>query len=1542
MVSKNYLRANGYDGRANRSERSNSPLLTDAIRGSVASFLRRAHPAPASPGPVHQPPPLTARGFGLCMLLLTSCVATLFTSVSHAQTYTVNVDPIFLYQDSYFNPPTPWEASLAQTWADVQANKTYNYCTTYPSGASYCQNVTNLHADPNSNLLFNNSVYFSYYFDLYDCSTPAGGGQPVCNTASNWSVINSEFICPPGFSGVQHAGTDSNPRHDTVWCQATFPVAQPPPRDCKSCIGNPIYASTGQKLQVETDYAGMPGLSYSRTYRSTLGLWSSSTSRAFIDYSQPNATLTNNCFLSYYVDPNTQANVARCFPYISLAQTNYQLLAADGRNIQFSGPLGSITQNADINERVTQIVNGGVTEWQITREDNSVELYNTAGSLLQKTLLGGEVITYTYSTSSTPSSIAPRPGLLISQSDPFGHTLSWQYNAAAQVVKMIDPAGGIYQYNYDGTGNLTGVTYPGNSSKVYSYNESADTGGTNLPNAMTGITDESNIRFATFHYDSSGRGTSSEHAGGVDKYTLSYNGTYAGAPATVTDPLGTNRTYQFSALLSAMKDTSQAQPAASGGSTVTQTETYDANGNVASLTDFNGNLTCYAYDLTRNLETVRVEGFAPGSSCPSSLATYTPASGTRQRKIVTSWHPSFRLPATITEFNRTTTLNYDGNGNLQTKTVTDTSVTPNVSRTWSYTYDSYGRMKTAKGPRTDVDTTTTYAYYTCATGYQCGKLQTVTDALGHITTYNTYNAHGQPLTITDPNNVVTTLQYDGRQRLTSRQIGTETTTFDYWPTGLLKKVTLPDASNLTYTYDNAHRLTQITDGLGNNIVYTPDAMGNHTADHLYDPSGVLHRTHSRVINALNQLYQDINAAGTAAVTTTFGYDNNGNQTSSQAPLGRNTSNQYDELNRLTQITDPANAITRFGYDANGNLTSVTDPRNLPTSYIYNGFGDLKTQASPDTGTAANTYDSGGNLFTSTDARGALATYSYDALNRIRSVAYSKGGTTDQTITFTYDQGSNGIGHLTGAADASHSLSWTYDGLGRVTSRSQTVGGLTALVRYGYTNGDLTTLTTPTGQAIGYTYTNHQVTSITVNGATLLSSVKYEPLGPANGWTFGNGTVVTRTYDTDGKISQISSAGVKTYSYDNAFRITGITDTTTGGVNWTYGYDPLDRITSSNRTGTTRGWTYDANGNRLTETGTYPSTYTISTTSNRITSITGQVPRTYSYDNAGNVQGYASVTAGYNDRGRLQGLTNGGSTASFIYNALGQMAQSNGTAGFVLYAYDEAGHLIGEYDGAARLIEETVWLGDIPVATLRPSGSTVAVYYVHSDHLHTPHVVTRPSDNKQMWTWFSDAFGLSAANSNPQGAGTFTYNLRFPGQIFNGTAGLHQNYFRDYDPAVGRYVESDALGLKAGINTYGYVSDNPLSNVDPMGLCDGKWVKMGETIRTLPIIGLWQNYASNSCACWWACMPCQGAVAWDGNIYRLPKTVGSVVVVNGGGSDPGTAGLRPTPAGPSGAPSATMGGKMRCVCEKPSRESGATNETGCTFCYKDSAPQVVSP
>jgi len=204
-----------------------------------------------------------------------------------------------------------------------------------------------------------------------------------------------------------------------------------------------------------------------------------------------------------------------------------------------------------------------------------------------------------------------------------------------------------------------------------------------------------------------------------------------------------------------------------------------------------------------------------------------------------------------------------------------------------------------------------------------------------------------------------------------------------------------------------------------------------------------------------------------------------------------------------------------------------------------------------------------------------------------------------------------------------------------------------------------------------------------------------------------------------------------------------------------------------------------------------------------------------YDAAGNAQAYGSYAFGYNNRGRMM-ATNAGST-NYLYNALGQMIEKSGTAGTTIFMQDESGHLIGEYDGTGNLIEETVWLGDTPVATLQFGTSALKTYYVHTDHLNTPRRITNRNTNIIVWRWDSDPFGNGAPVQNPQGSVSVSYNLRLPGQYYMAETGLNQNYFRDYDPAVGRYLESDPIGLKGGINSYAYVYNSPTSKIDSLGL-----------------------------------------------------------------------------------------------------------------------------
>lgn len=1146
-------------------------------------------------------------------------------------------------------------------------------------------------------------------------------------------------------------------------------------------VGDPCDVSTGDFSQAEPDYSAA-GLSFTRYYHS-----------ANLESSHNLGVGWTHNYAAYLVmGPLAPLGLLRPDGFHDAVQSiNGELISLSGAGIH--------------------ILQSG-SNWVAYMADGSSEVYNGAGQLTQKVTAAGLATKLQYNSTT---------GLLSSVTGPFGHTLQFTYDSKNRLASVIEPDGSsTITYGYDGNNNLTSVAYPDGTQRQYQYQDS------NYPNNLTEIVDESNNVSLTVQYDDSG-GTGgvikSQQAGGSQAVSI----TYSASSATVIDALGATNTYAFTSNSGfAARVTSVTRNGLMQAYTVAPGST-DPQQRVTQYTDPNGNVTTYSYDADH-------------------LTSKTEAYGTGRARTTSYQYLSTNtaLPTLVTEALKQTAYAYYAGTNLvQTETVTDTTVTPHVSRVWSYTYDADGRVLTVKGPRNDLNSTTTYTYYTCTTGVQCGQLQTITDPVGNVTTYNTYNAQGQPLTITDPNGVVTTLTYDSRQRLTSRQVGAETTGVSYYPTGLLKQVTLPDSSFVLYTYDGAHRLTQVSDQLGNKIVYTLDGMGNRTAETSYDPGGVLHRTHSRVFNALNELYQDINAAGTSAVTTTYAYDNNGNETSVSAPLARNTTNAFDELNRLTKITDPASGVSQLGYDANDALTSIVDPRNFTTSYQRDGFGELVQQTSPDTGIATYAYDSAGNLATATDARSAVTTYTYDALNRPTSVGYSSGGVTDQTLAFTYDSGTNGKGRLTGASDANHTLGWSYDDLGRVVTKTQTVGTVTLSTSYGYTNGDLATLTTPSGQRITYAYnSNHEVVSITLNATNILNSVTYEPFGSVDGWTWGNGTAATRSYDTDGYISQISSAGTKTYTFDNALRITGIADAGNSALSWTYGYDALDRLNSAAASGQTQGFTYDANGNRLTQTGTTSITYNVAPGSNRLGATTGALTRSYTYDSAGNVLSYGTPALAYSNAGRLVSVTNGPTSATYIHDALGERVSKTVGGTTTYFAYDLFGHLLGEYDGTGALIQEIVWMGDTPVASVRPTSCGLGIFYIHTDHLNTPRRITRRSTSDIVWRWDADPFGDTAPNPNPSGLGTFTFNLRFPGQYYDAESGLIQNYHRDYDPLTGRYVESDPIGPVGGINSYGYALQNPVSGQDPLGLyC----VSTGQSVScsypggpafTLPVAG----------------------------------------------------------------------------------------------------------
>jgi RHS repeat-associated protein len=656
-------------------------------------------------------------------------------------------------------------------------------------------------------------------------------------------------------------------------------------------------------------------------------------------------------------------------------------------------------------------------------------------------------------------------------------------------------------------------------------------------------------------------------------------------------------------------------------------------------------------------------------------------------------------------------------------------------------------------------------------------------------------------------------------------------------------VTLPDGNSLSYSYDNAHRLKEISDSLGNRIVYTLDAMGNRTLEQVRDPLGALAQTRTSVFSSLNRLEQEIGAANQ---TTLYGYDNQGNLISIDGPLagtGDTTSNLYDALNRLARTTQPGGGQVNYGYDALDQLASVSDPRSLVTSYSIDGLGNLNQQVSPDTGSTVNTYDVAGNLKTATDARGVVASYSYDALNRVTQIVYS-GGLVPATLTYTYDQGTFGKGRLTSLTNSVGLASgWTHDQRGRVTQRTETISNavLTTLYAYQPGTGRLASMTYPAGGTLLYSYdANGRVTAIMgSSGTAVVSGVTYHPFGRVKGWTWGNGSTYSRGFDLDGRISSYTLATQTTaVCYDAASRIIGLSANCTPPYTLAYGYDNLDRLTNANLPATTYAYTYDAVGNRSSKiTGSNTDTYAYPGTSNRLSSITppsGPV-KTYSYDAAGNISGDGTSTYLHDTRGRLVLATLGGVQSERHYNGLGQRTYrffSSAPNFVVLSAYDEAGQPIGQYtvDTVTGGVNghEVVYLEGIPVAIAAfddPPGpgnsQSFGPFYLHPDHLDTPRLVTDVS-NQVLWRWdHGEPFGNSPANENPSGLGVFAINYRFPGQYLDRASNTHYNYFRDYSPPEGRYIQSDPIGLAGGINTYAYVGGNPVNSNDPLGLLEWK-------------------------------------------------------------------------------------------------------------------------
>jgi YD repeat-containing protein len=738
------------------------------------------------------------------------------------------------------------------------------------------------------------------FVDIYTYTCPVN--PPVC--PANSTVAASTCICNIGYA----------PNGSATACVAAVAVPRtlnPPSCPADQGQGNPIHPLRAVKREPVDLGVRVGATSLILTYDSTPLIPKTPASLAGSEGVQ----IQNYGVLGKMWSANLFKQIATTSVRTSagVSPGAAQVSRGNGVTITMGQNVTSGQYSAEANTADTLVSIAGGSLRYYDSKANTEETYNSAGQLTAQSWASGQSLSLTYSDANTPSTIAPGAGYLIQAIDNSGRIVSFSYTArtsplvGAQLSSITDAAGQVITLSYDGAnnmGNLTGVHWSDGKSKTFLYEN-------NPYGALTGISDELNQRYATFGYDTEWRAISSEHAGGVDHYSASYTtppyiliteqyDSTADAVfryydwqlpqgTVVTGPNGQTSDWSATSLLNKNYLTGQSQPAGSGCAASSSALSYDTNGNVASSDDFNGSRSCSAYDLSRNLETTRVEGLVNTQAC--SAVTGAGASlPIGSRKTSTSWHPDWKLEAKRAEPGKLTTSIYNGqpdpfNGGAVASCAPSTALLPDgkpiavlckqveqatsdangsqgfsaslqsgvVNRTRSWTYNSTGQVLTEKDP---LNNTTTYTYYTDTTAdHTLGDLQGVTNAKNQVTTYGKYNKHGQLLESTDPNGVVTTNTYDLRQRLLSTSVGGQTTSYEYDAAGQLTKVTSPDASWVGYEYDAAHRQSAVKDNLGNRIEYVLDNAGNKTGQSVKDPQGNLARSLARSIDALGRVEQ---------------------------------------------------------------------------------------------------------------------------------------------------------------------------------------------------------------------------------------------------------------------------------------------------------------------------------------------------------------------------------------------------------------------------------------------------------------------------------------------------------------------------------------------------------------------------------------------------------------------------------------------------------------------------------------------------------------
>ena len=893
---------------------------------------------------------------------------------------------------------------------------------------------------------------------------------------------------------------------------------------------------------------------------------------------------------------------------------------------------------------------------------------------------------------------------------------TYTYDADGNQASVTDPSGSTTTSIYDGLDRLIETIDPQLSSGVQ-YTELSYYDGDNNPIATI---NQRGIDFST-DYDNLNRvvaqnvkETISNDGQWLTLTAATYHdaGTGAGAiktySVTVTDAKGNPTTTTYDALDRPLVVTEPAVLVtdASGATSVvnpTIVSTYDGV-NLLSQTDANRNKTVYVYDAdnrvieteeydnTGALQATTVDVYndarnqvvqeGPRSDGGALIDTITQndslgrlvsqavsnasLSGEYGTSVVTLVQNQYdgdgNLVATFDADGNETTYTYDGANRKTSMTV---AAGTSVAATTRYAYDAVGDLIAVQGPRVHA-----------APSQSFPQDPRNPVPFSSFDEYFTYDAMHRQVTTTDGAGDTTSQVLDGDGNvvsMTTPNVNTTTYTYDELDT-LLSVNETQDGGGITYyVYDaNRNKIAQ-QDANGDLVTYKYDALNRLTDTYQFLTPGTLNGTPARSSLSVSSLYPT-NPPATQAIHWQYGYDANGNQTLVIDPKGQQTHMAYDFRNRLASTTytnaaDPSLAYQplsiAYQYDLDDNLTQSIETKTGPSGaditeqyvYDYDALDNLtETTRHDDLGASDDIVTYIGDTY---DKQGNLTSETVPAANQpLPSSPWPPSSLpAPSAITTTYDY------------DAQNRLTAVNTGSG-TTSYAYNPDGLVASVQY------------PSGIVASSTYDAAGRLTLLVNqtASVFISSFQY-------------------TYDSDG--NRLSQTEVHFWPTASGMMTEEVSEQTT------YMYDKLDRLSSVQYTSSQNGinaglsYTYDADGNRLSETGTDPSkpsqpvnlAYAYNRL-NELMSVTNNLDASqstaYTYDANGNrtteTVGASSVTPYFynilDELVKTTDTTNGG-VVTFDYDASGMRDAMIDSTGETRYLYDGSGNLVLQYSGGTQ-------------------------------------------------------------------------------------------------------------------------------------------------------------------------------------------------------------------------------------------------------------------